>query len=224
MLPALPTGIASASGAAPSSSHDLERGRLLALDPVRVDRVDELDRVPLGELADDLAAPGRSCRAGRSRARRASAPGRACRSRSCPRARSRRRAGRPAPRRRRRSPRCCRSTRRSSPRPRRPSARETATVIPRSLKLPVGFAPSSFRQHPSADALGDHRRLDQRRRALVERHHRVAGLERQPVAVALDQHRAAASRPQAKTPPRSPGSRAAAARRKSSSAISSSAA
>ena len=33
---------------------DLERGRLLALEPERVDRVDERDRVAAGELADDL--------------------------------------------------------------------------------------------------------------------------------------------------------------------------
>ena len=43
---------------------DLEGGRLLALDPVGVDRVDELDRVLLGELADDLSASSKlPCRA-----------------------------------------------------------------------------------------------------------------------------------------------------------------
>ena len=61
-------------------------------------------------------------------------------------------------------------------------------------------------QHPGADPLGDHRRLDQRGRALVEGDHRVAGLERQPVAVALDQRRRHRS---GERLPRRPGSRGA---------------
>ena len=55
-MPALPTGIASASGRLAELVEDLEGGGLLALDPVGVDRVDELDRVAVGELADDLSA------------------------------------------------------------------------------------------------------------------------------------------------------------------------
>ena len=90
----------------------LERGRLLALDPVRVDRVDQLDRVAPWPARARSRAPGRSCRAARSPAPRASAPGRACRSRSSPPGRSPRRAGRPAPRRPRRSPPCSRWRRR----------------------------------------------------------------------------------------------------------------
>ncbi len=55
MLPAFPTGIARTSGGPAEVVADLECGRLLALEPVRVDRVDEGDRVvrPLGQLADD---------------------------------------------------------------------------------------------------------------------------------------------------------------------------
>ena len=52
-FPALPTGIASASGGPPELLADLEGGRLLPLDPIRVDGVDQLDRVALGQLADD---------------------------------------------------------------------------------------------------------------------------------------------------------------------------
>src|SRR6185295_1929086 len=39
----------------------------------------------------------------------------------------------------------------------------------------------------STDAFGEARRLDQRRRALVQGHHRVARLEREAVPVPLDQ-------------------------------------
>ena len=55
MLPALPTGTKSASSA-PELVEDLERRRLLALEPERVDRVDERDRMALPQLADELSA------------------------------------------------------------------------------------------------------------------------------------------------------------------------
>ena len=48
----------------------------------------------------------------------------------------------------------------------------------RALELEIGLG---------ADPLGEPRRVDQRRRALVQGHDRIAGLERQVVAVALDQ-------------------------------------
>ena len=52
-MPALPTGIASASRRLAELVEQLEGSRLLAFDPVGVDRVDQLDRVALGQLADD---------------------------------------------------------------------------------------------------------------------------------------------------------------------------
>ena len=55
MLPALPTGIARMSGARPRSSQTSNAAGLLALEPERVDRVDERDRVVvlLGQGPDD---------------------------------------------------------------------------------------------------------------------------------------------------------------------------
>ena len=53
MLPALPTGMQWKSGASPSTSTISNAAGLLALDPVRVDRVDHRHRRPLAELADD---------------------------------------------------------------------------------------------------------------------------------------------------------------------------
>ena len=71
------------------------------------------------------------------------------------------------------------------------TAAETAQVIPRSLNEPVGFAPSTF-SHTSAPTRSDSRtRRHQRRRALQQRHDGIARLERQAVAVALDQADAA---------------------------------
>ena len=90
----------------------LEGRGLLALQAERVDASSRARSGGAGRARARAPAPRRSCRAGRSRARRASAPGRACRWRSCPRARSPRRAGRRGRRRRPRSPRCCRSRRR----------------------------------------------------------------------------------------------------------------
>ena len=67
------------------------------------------------------------------------------------------------------------------------TAADTAHVIPRSLNEPVGFAPSSL-SHTSQPARSDTRGGEhQRRRALAQRHDRVALLERQPVAPAFDQ-------------------------------------
>ena len=59
--------------------------------------------------------------------------------------------------------------------------------MPRSLNEPVGLAPSSFRRTVGADQLREHRRAQQRRRALLQADERIAGRERQPLAVALDQ-------------------------------------
>ena len=193
MLPALPTGMQSASRSSAELLDELEGRRLLALEPERVDGVDERDRVVVRTARAPAPAPGRSCRAARSRARRASAPGRACRSRSCPRARSPRRAARPAPRRRPRSPRCCRSTRRSPPAAPSRTAAETAHVMPRSLNEPVGLVPSSFSctSAPTrSDSVGA-------ATSGVEPSPSVTtgspGGERQAVAVALDQARHGAS-------------------------------
>ena len=60
-------------------------------------------------------------------------------------------------------------------------------------------------QHPGADPLGDHRRLDQRRRALVQADDGVAVLERQ---ASRGSARSAAAASPRRTLPRSPGSRA----------------
>ena len=54
MLPALPTGMQSASSSAVERLGDLERGGLLPLDAELVDRVDERDRVLVGEFAYEL--------------------------------------------------------------------------------------------------------------------------------------------------------------------------
>ena len=148
---------------------DLERRGLLALDPERVDGVDERDRVALRTARARARAPRRSCRAARSRARRASAPGRACRWRSCPRARSPRRAARPARRRRPATRRCCRSRRRRTASAPSRTASDTAQVMPRSLNEPVGLAPSSFSQTSAPTRSREPRRAHERRRALAER-------------------------------------------------------
>ena len=81
---------------------DLERGGLLAVQPVEVDRVDQRHRVVLGQLRRRAPGSRRSCRRPAAAWRRAPAPGPACRARSCPAARAPRRSGRPGPRTRRR--------------------------------------------------------------------------------------------------------------------------
>ncbi len=57
MLPALPTGMHSQSGASPRAVHHFEGGRLLALEPVGVEGVDQGDGVALGHVADDGQGP-----------------------------------------------------------------------------------------------------------------------------------------------------------------------
>ena len=54
MLPALPTGMHSASSGVAELLEHLEGRRLLALEAERVDAVDQGDRVALGELAHEL--------------------------------------------------------------------------------------------------------------------------------------------------------------------------
>ena len=96
----------------PISSTISQRRRLLALEPVRVEVVDERDRMRVAQLADEPQGivEGAVDRAHRGAAQ--PAPGRACRARSCRPARPRRSGCRPAPRRPPPTPTCCRSTRR----------------------------------------------------------------------------------------------------------------
>ena len=221
MLPALPTGIASASGRLAELLDDLERGRLLALDPVGVDRVDELDRV--------LARRAR----GRSAAHRRSCPRSAITRAPCISAwASLPIAILPSGH----------DHRAAHARPGRVGGGARRGVAGRGADHGLGAGALGARDGdghaPVLEAAGRvgaleleqtraptrseiTRRLDQRRRALVEGDHRVVGLERQPVAVALDQ-----TRRHRLTTNSSSITRIArgAARRKSSSAISSSAA
>ena len=145
MLPPLPTGMQSQSGASPSSSHDLERGGLLALEPIRIEVVDEGHRVTVGQLAHSGEGVVEACRRSPRRARRRPVPVRACRARPPPRERRPSSAGPRAPRRRPPRPTCCPSRRRRRParRPRGPSRARAS--CPRSLNEPVGFWPSSLR-------------------------------------------------------------------------------
>ncbi len=186
MLPALPTGMHSASSSAVEGLVDLERGRLLAFDAELVDRVDEHDRVGVGQLAHererlvevalerdharavhqrlrhlalrDLAL-GHDHRAGDARARRVRGGARGGV------------AGRGADHRlgafahggRDRA--------------------GHAAVLERAGR--VGAL--ELQAHGRADHLREHRRAQQRRRALLQADERVAGRERQALAVALDQ-------------------------------------
>ena len=70
---------------------DLEGGRLLTLDPVRIDAVDQRDGVVLGKVLGQPAGSRRNCRRPPAVSPRARAPGPACRARSCRWARERRR-------------------------------------------------------------------------------------------------------------------------------------
>ena len=164
----------------------LEGRGLLALDPVRVDRVHELDRVllrkladegervvevasdrdharavhqRLGELADRDLALGDDDGAAHPGPRRVG--GGACR----------RVAGRGA------------DHGLSAAAGRARDGDGHAAVLERAGR--VGAL--ELEEDPRAHALRDHGRLDQRRRALVQGHHGVAFLERQVLAVALDQ-------------------------------------
>ena len=169
---------------------DLERRGLLPLEAERVDGVDERDRMVLGELAHERRAPGRSCRAARSPARRASAPGRACRWRSCPRGRSPRRSARRAPRRRRRDAAVLPvDAQMTACAPSRTAARHRA-------RHPAVLERAGRVERPRASA------TPPRRRARRPARRRTSGVEpspsdttgssareRQPVAVALDEAR-----------------------------------
>ena len=187
MLPALPTGIASASGGAAELVADLEGGRLLALDPVRVDRVDELDRVLLRELADDPSASSKLPRSAITRAPCISAwaslpiailPSGTITAPRMPgpgRVGGGARSGVPG-----RGADHGLGARALRPRDRHrhPPVLEAAGRV-RALEL---------EQHPGADPLGEHRRLDQRRRALVQGDDRIVRPRAsQAVPVALDQ-------------------------------------
>ena len=193
MLPALPTGIASAAGRLAELLDHLERRGLLALDPVRVDRVDELDRVLLRELADErervveVAADGDHARAVHQRLREladrdlalghdhgAAHPG----PRGVGGGAGRRVAGRGA-------------DHGLGPPPRGPRDRDGHPPVLERARRVRAF---ELQEDPRADALGDHGRLDERRRALVEGHDGVAVLQRQVLAVALDQRRGHAPR------------------------------
>ena len=71
------------------------------------------------------------------------------------------------------------------------TAADTAQVMPRSLNEPVGFAPSSL-SHTSAPTRSETRSASTSGvEPSSERDDRVVGLERQPVAEALDQADAA---------------------------------
>ena len=123
---------------------DLEGRRLLALDAGRVHRVDELDRVGLGELAGEgqavveVAVDLQQRRAVGDRlaqlAHRDLALG------------HEHAAGHAGLASRTRPPTrwCCRSTRRSPPWRPCPAATEIAVVMPRSLNEPVGLSPSNL--------------------------------------------------------------------------------
>ena len=69
--------------------------------------------------------------------------------------------------------------------------------MPRSLKLPVGFAPSNLRKSSTPSRSESVRRAQERRRPLAERDDRRRVADGQAVAIALDQrgHAALLSRP-----------------------------
>ena len=170
---------------------DLERGRLLALDAQRVDRVHDLDARLLAELAHDVervvevAVHGHHARAVDERLRELAQrdlalPG--CTTAHIRPARAAYAAADAdvlpvdaqittlAP--------CS-------------TAFEIAIVMPRSLNEPVGFAPSTFSRTRATPArCRDPGRLEQRRVALEQRDHRRRVGHRQPVAVRLDEARA----------------------------------
>ena len=71
------------------------------------------------------------------------------------------------------------------------SALATARTIPRSLKLPVGFWPSTLKYRlAQPERLAEAARVDERRRALAERDDRRRVGDGQELAVALDELRA----------------------------------
>ena len=134
---------------------DLERGRLLPLDPELVDRVDQRHRVAAGELTDELQRPSKFPRSAITRAPCTSAwasfpvaifpSGTITAHRSPPRAAYAAADAAVLPV-------------EAQMIAREPSltAADTAQVIPRSLNEPVGLAPSSF-SHTSAPTRSDSR-------------------------------------------------------------------
>ena len=174
MLPALPTGMQSASSSSSERLGELERGRLLALDPELVDRVDQRDRMRwtassrtslsatsklplqrdhagavhqrLGELAGGDLAVGHDHRAAQAR------PGRV----------GGRRGGGVAGR-------GADDRLGALPHGRGHGARHPAVLERAGRVQPLQLAP-----HLGADALGQRGRQHQRRVALAERDDRVA--------------------------------------------------
>ena len=189
MLPALPTGMQSASSgrSGPSSSSELERRGLLALEPERVDAVDQRDRVALGQLAHELSASSKLPRSATTRAPCISAwaslpaailPSGTITAPPMPGARrvgGQRRGG------------VARRGADDRLGARAHGVADTAQVIPRSLNEPVGFVPSSF-SHTSTPACSLMRGASTSGvEPSSQRDHGVVGGERQPVAVALDE-------------------------------------
>ena len=153
MLPALPTGMQSASSS-PSSSSDLEGGRLLALEAERVDAVDERDRVALGSSRTSSSAWSKlprsaiDARAVHERLGELAAailPSGTITAPRSPRARGvgRQRLAAVLP--------VEAQMHRLGP---LAHGAETAQVIPRSLNEPVGFGALDLQPHLGADALG----------------------------------------------------------------------
>ncbi len=192
-MPALPTGMHSAFETAFEALVDLERGSLLALDAKLVDGVDEHDRMRVGELAYqrqrlvevalqrdhartvyerlghlalcDLALRD-DHRTGDARARRVCGGAR----------RSVARGGTDHG--------LCAVAHGRGDRARHPAVLERAGRVG-ALELQA---------HCRAHHLREHRRAQQRRRALLQADKRVAELERQPLAIALDQRHVSARR------------------------------
>ena len=82
--------------------------------------------------------------------------------------------------------RCCPSTRRRRPWRPAPAATLIATVMPRSLNEPVGFAPSTLSQTSQPRSSDSASRRDQRRAPLAQRDHGIGVGDRKPRAIARD--------------------------------------
>ena len=186
MLPALPTGMQSASSSTLERLEDLEGGRLLPFDTVLVDRVDEHDRVRVGELAHELERLVEVARQ-RDHARavhqrlghlalgdpalghdHGAGDARACGVGGRARGRV---AGGGA------------DHRLGAFSHRRRDRAGHAAV----LEGAGGVGALELQAHVGAEHLREHRRAQERRRTLLQAHERVAGLERQPLAKAFDQ-------------------------------------
>ena len=206
MLPALPTGMQSASSVA-ELLDDLEGGGLLALEAVLVDGVDERDRVAVGQRAHErqrlveVAAQRDDARAVHERLGELALRDLALRHDH--------RAGQAAARGVGGGARGGVAGRGADDglgalAHRRADGARHAAVLERAGRV----EPLELQPDLGVDELGEVRRVDERRRALAERDDGIAGGERQALAVALDEswH----GRDPRRTPPRSPGSRAAA--------------